>query len=1062
MNLSRLFIYRPVATSLLAIGLVLTGIVGFKLLPVASLPQVDFPTISVTAQQAGASPETMAATVATPLERSLGQIAGVTEMTSNSSSGRTNVVLQFDLDRDIDGAAREVQAAINAALPLLPTGLSSRPSYRKVNPADQPIVILAMTSDTLSMGQVYDVADTILGQRLAQVEGIGQVNIGGAAKPAVRVELNPTVLNKLGIDIETVRTAITSSNANRPKGFVSNGKNSWQIYADDQTRTAAQYRPLIVAYKNGAPIRLGDVAEVSDSVENVRNAGYLNGKKSVSIQLFRQPNANIIETVDRIKALMPILQASIPSGIDLIVANDRSKTIRSSLKEVEKTLMISVALVILVVFLFLRNGRATWVPAVAVPVSLMGTFGVMYLVGFSLNNLSLMALTVATGFVVDDAIVVLENITRHVENGMTPFKATLQGTREVGFTVLSMSLSLIAVFIPVLLMGGVIGRLLREFAITLSISILISMVVSLTLTPMMCARLLRRHKTEAEAGNATSAPVNSYGFWSRLKSRLAWPTRKLQQGSLWLTDGMARGYERSLKWALRFSPVMIVILAATIALNIYLYTIVPKGLFPQQDNGQLIGFVQADQSSSFQSMKPKMEEFMRIVQTDPAVENIVAFTSGGARAQLFVILKPLADRPGHVSADQVINRIRPKTAKIAGGSLNMQATQDIRIGGRQSDSQYQFTLQADEVELLRTWEKKIRLALGDLDEITDVNTDTQERGLQTYIHIDREAAARLGITVRQIDTTLNNLFGQRQVSTIYNDQNQYKVVMEAAPQYWQSPETLKNVYVSSSSGAIVPLSAFSRFEPTTTTLGVNHQGQFVASTISFNLSEGVSLSQATDAINNAMSRIGVPNSVHGVFAGTANVFQKTLQSQPMLILVALLAVYIVLGVLYESLIHPLTIISTLPSAGVGALLALLLTGTQFTIIAFIAVILLIGIVKKNAIMMIDFAISAERERGLDPRDAIFEACKLRFRPIMMTTMAALLGAVPLIVATGEGVELRQPLGIAIVGGLILSQLLTLYTTPVVYVYMDRFQSWTRRMRKRFQTRHATSLAIEES
>jgi len=1019
MNISKPFIDRPVATTLLTIGIALAGAVAFRLLPVSPLPQVDFPTISVQASLPGASPETMAATVATPLERALGRIAGVTEMTSSSALGSTRITLQFDLSRDIDGAARDVQAAINAARSLLPSGLPSNPTYRKVNPADAPIMILGLTSETMTQGQMYDAAATIIAQKVSQVSGVGQVTVGGSALPAVRVELNPTALNKYGIGFEDVRTVLSAANANRPKGAVEDGDQHWQIYANDQAKTAAEYLPLIVAYRSGAAVRLSDVAEVVDSVQDLRNAGSANGKPSVLLIIFRQPNANIIETVDAVTALLPQLRASIPSAIDLEVMMERTTTIRNSLRDVERTLLISVALVVLVVFLFLRNGRATLIPSVAVPVSVIATFGAMYLAGYSLNNLSLMALIIATGFVVDDAIVVLENTSRHVEAGMPPKEAALLGAREVGFTVLSMSLSLIAVFIPILLMGGIIGRYFREFAVTLSVAILVSLALSLSTTPMMCSRLLR--------------PMAE-----RRPSRLfAWSERGFGY--------ILRAYERSLTWVLRHGVLTMLVLLVTICLNVYLYIIVPKGFFPQQDTGRLIGFIQADQSISFQAMRQKLADFIDIVRADPAVDNVVGFTGGQQRntGSMFVALKPLSQRKE--SADQVVARLRVKLAKEPGANLFLNPVQDIRVGGRQSNATYQYTLQADDLSELRAWEPRIRAALNDLPQLTDVNTDVQDKGLQTSLVIDRDAASRLGISPQLIDATLNDAFGQRQVSTIYAPLNQYHVVMEAAPEYWQSPESLDKVYVSKSSGGPqVPLSAFARYGPTNTPLAVNHQSQFVASTISFNLPEGVSLSQATTAIENALLKIGVPNTIRGSFQGTARAFQDSLSSQPWLILTALLAVYIVLGVLYESYVHPITILSTLPSAGVGALLALLIFKTEFSIIALIGVILLIGIVKKNAIMMIDFALDAERRQRLSPRDAIFEACRLRFRPIMMTTMAAMLGALPLAIGFGEGSELRRPLGISIVGGLIVSQALTLYTTPVVYIYLDRFRLWCQR------------------
>ena len=1018
MNLSAPFIDRPVATTLLTLGVALAGAIAFRLLPVSPLPQVDFPTISVQASLPGASPETMAATVAMPLERSLGRIAGVTEITSSSSLGSTRITLQFDLSRDIDGAARDVQAAINAARNLLPTGLPSNPTYRKVNPADAPIMILALTSETMTQGQLYDAASTIIAQKLAQVDGVGQVSVGGSSLPAVRVELNPESLNKYGVGLEDVRVALAAANANRPKGAVEEGDRHWQIYANDQAKTAAEYLPLIVSYRNGAAVQLSDVAEVVDSVQDLRNAGMANGKPSVLVIVNRQPNANIIETVDRINALMPSLRASIPGAITLTPAMERTATIRASLRDTGRALVISILLVILVVFVFLRNFRATLIPSVAVPVSLVGTFGAMYLLGFSVNNFTLMALTIATGFVVDDAIVVLENTTRHIERGMKPFAAAVQGASEVGFTVLAMSLSLIAVFIPILLMGGIVGRLFREFAITLSVAILISLVVSLTTAPMMCARLLRP-KPEGPRGRLFRASERAFA-------------------------ALHDGYRHSLTFVLRHGAWMMLVLLATVCLNVYLYVIIPKGFFPQQDTGRLVGGIQADQSISFQAMRQKLADFMTIVSRDPAVGNVVGFTGGGQRnsGMMFVALKPLSER--HETADQVVARLRVKLAREPGANLFLQPVQDIRIGGRPSNAQYQYTLQADELSDLRTWEPRIRAVLSALPELADVNTDTQDKGLQTSIVIDRDTASRLGISPKLVDATLNDLFGQRQVSTIYAQLNQYHVVMEAAPEYWQSPDVLKTVYISTPSGAQVPLSAIATFGPTNTPLGVNHQGQFVASTISFNLAPDVSLSQATRAIDDAMARIGVPNAVHGSFQGSARAFQASLNSQPWLILAALLTVYIVLGVLYESYVHPLTILSTLPSAGVGALLALLLFKTDFSIIAFIGVILLIGIVKKNAIMMIDVALAAERMQGMNSRDAIFEACMLRFRPIMMTTMAAMLGALPLALGAGDGAEMRRPLGIAIVGGLLVSQVLTLYTTPVVYLYLDRFRLWAQR------------------
>jgi multidrug efflux pump len=1021
-NLSGPFIARPVATTLLAIGLTLAGAVAYTQLPVAPLPQVDYPTISVSANLPGASPETMAATVATPLERQLGRIAGVNQITSSSSLGSTRVVLQFDLSRDINEAATEVQSAINAARGQLPTGMPGNPTYRKVNPADSPIMVLTLTSDTMTQGQMYDAADTILGQKLSQVKGIGQVSVGGSALPAVRAELNPKALAAYGIGLSEVRTALAAANANRPKGLVEDGDRQWWIYANDQARRAAEYLPLIVSYRNGAAVRLADVAEVVDSVQDVRNAGSANGRPAVLLIIYREPGANILEVVQRVRDLLPWMRASIPAAIELDVSLERTSTIRASLAEVQKTLLIAVALVILVVFAFLRRAGATLIPAAAVPVSIITTFGFMYLAGYSLNNLSLMALIVATGFVVDDAIVVLENATRHVEAGMSSLEAALTSTREVGFTVVSMSLSLVAVFIPILFMGDIVGRFFREFALTLSVAILVSLVVSLTLTPMMCARMLTRRRAGGE-GRLSAAAERVFG-------------------------AVRHGYERSLAWAIRHSAAMMGVLVATIGLNVYLYISIPKGFFPQQDTGRLIGWIRTDQSSSFAATRDKMARFVEIVRADPAVEQVTAVTGGGSRnsGTMFVALEPLSER--RASAGEVIARLRPQLAAVPAANLFLVPVQDVRIGGRPGTGSYQYTLQSDDVELLRTWTVRLQAALQGVPQLADVRTDQETRGLQTTVVIDRPTASRLGITPDLIDTTLGNAFGQSVVSTIYTERNQYRVVMEVDPRYAESPEALKDVYIRTPAGQQVPLSAVARYESTNTPLSVNHQGQFAASTISFSLPEGVSLSTATEVINETMARIGVPATIYGGFQGTARSFQTTLARQPWLILAAIVAMYLVLGILYESFVLPVTILSTLPSAGVGALLALMAFGAEFSVIALIAVFLLIGLVKKNAIMMVDFAIQAERGQGKRPEEAILQACSLRFRPIMMTTMAALLGALPLALKAGDGAELRQPLGIAIVGGLILSQLLTLYTTPVVYLYLDRFRLWCKRKLRR--------------
>ena len=1196
MSLSTPFIRRPVATILLTFGLAAAGALAFFKLPVSPLPQVDFPTISVTAQLPGGSPEVVANTVATPLERHLGQIADVTEMTSTSTVGMTRINLQFGLDRDINGAARDVQAGMQAAFADLPTNLRSNPTYRKVNPADAPILILALTSESKLQGELYDAADSVLAQKLSQIQGVGQVIVGGSALPAVRAELNPIALQKYGIGLEDVRAALAAANAHSPKGDIEEGDRHYQLYDNDQATRAAQYRSLILAYRNGAPVALSDVGDVTDSVEDLRNAGMANGKPAVLIILFRQPNANIVDTVDRVMAELPELRASISPAIDVEPTVDRSTTIRASLAEVERTLVLSAVLVVLVVFLFLRSGRATLVPSIAVPVSLIGTFGVMYLLGYSLDNLSLMALTVATGFVVDDAIVVLENITRHIEAGMAPVSAAIKGAAEVTFTVVSMSISLIAVFIPILLMGGIVGRLFREFAVTLSVAIMVSLVISLATTPMMCALLLRRprHESQSRFGRVSEA------------------------GFAWLSGR----YDRSLSWALRHPLLVIIVLAVTLGLNAYLFVVVPKGFFPQQDTGRVNGSIQADQAISFQLMRQKLEQFIAVVRQDPAVDTVVGFTGGLGGSQtnggsVYISLKPLSRRDA--SADQVIARLRRNVAHIPGASLFLQAVQDIRIGGRSTNAQYQFTLQDYDADELFAWAPKILAELQAIPQLTQVNSDQQNNGLETNITIDRATAARFGLTVSQIDNTLYDAFGQRQVSTIYNPLNQYHVVMEAAPKYWQNPDILRSFYVSTSGGpatgtqttnasagtvsgapaaggttttvcspasaaastaagqaatssaisssstattaatpafsissgsttaatgvapaastpsttassptanssstsmssssstftpitsstptsaasagitaspssgvcatssasttstaavsssaarnqaqnsigntgnstassgsavstaaeTMIPLSVFAHVGPGNVPLAVNHQGLAVSATISFNLAPGAALSDAVREINAALSRLHVPTSVRGGFQGTARAFEQSIANEPYLILAAVVAVYIVLGMLYESYIHPLTILSTLPSAGIGAVLALMLFGIEFSIMSLIGVILLIGIVKKNAIMMIDFALDAERTRGLTSRQAIHEACLLRFRPIMMTTMAALFGAVPLALGLGDGGELRQPLGIAIVGGLCVSQVLTLYTTPVIYLYLDRFSLWLR-------------------
>jgi len=1019
MSLSSPFIRRPVATTLLTSAIALAGAVAFRELPVSALPQVDFPTISVGASLPGASPEIMASSVATPLERQFGRIAGITEMTSSSNLGTTSVTLQFDLNRNIDGAARDVQAAINAARSYLPANLPGNPTYRKVNPADSPIVILALTSSVYDRGTLYDAASTIMQQRLSQIQGVGQVTVGGSSLPGVRVDVNPTQLNSYGLGLQDVASMLSRQNANSPKGQIVDGTTSADIVTNDQLLKAVNYMPLVVGYHNGAAVKLSDVANVQDSTENIRAAGFVNGKPSVLIIIFRQPGANIIDTVDRIRAAIPALRASVPSAIDTEIVVDRTQTIRASVKDVERTLVVSITLVILVVFLFLRSVRATLIPAVAVPVSLIGTFGVMYLFHYSIDNLSLMALTISTGFVVDDAIVVIENITRYLEQGMTPMQAALKGASEIGFTVLSISISLVAVFIPILMMGGIVGRLFREFAVTLSVAILVSLGISLTTTPMMCSRLLK-HQRDDEHGKVFRASERAFNWILGL-------------------------YERSLGWVLEHSRLTLAVLGLTIALNFYLFWIVPKGFFPQQDNGVIFGGIQGSQDISFQAMQVATQRIVDVVKSDPAVANAMAFTGGGGATNsgfIFLGLKPFDQR--HATSSQIVNRLRPKLLAVPGANTFMQAAQDLRIGGRASSAQYQYTIQSDNLQDLVKWGPVLLQQMRQLPMLTDVNTDQQNSGLQAMLTYDRDTASRLGITPQMLDNSLYEAFGQAQVSTMYTAINQYHVVLEVEPKYWQSPVNLSDVYIRAAQGKVVPLSAIAHYEPSTAPLSVNHQGQYPSVTISFNLAPGVALSDASRAILAMEQKMGMPNTITGMFSGTLQAFQSSLATQPFLIITALMAVYIVLGILYESYLHPLTIISTLPSAGVGAVLALLIFHMDLSIIALIGVILLIGIVKKNAILMIDFALAAERIDGKSPRDAIFQACILRFRPILMTTMAALFGALPLAFGTGTGSELRKPLGIAIIGGLLLSQMLTLYTTPVVYLSLDRMRvKWLR-------------------
>ena len=1015
MNPSRIFIERPVATTLLTIAVAIAGIIAFVVLPVSPLPQVDFPTISVAASLPGASPDIMASSVATPLERQFGHIAGVTEMTSASSLSSTSVTLQFDLNRDINGAARDVEAAINAARSYLPTNLPQNPTYRKVNPADSPIMVIGLQSNIYDVPALYDEASTVIEQRISQISGVGEVLAVGASLPAVRIEMNPTQLNSYGISLTDVQSLISGQNSNSAKGQLSNGGVGEDILANDQIKKAAAYKPLIVGYHNGGAVRLEDVADVVDSQQSVRQAGYLNGKPSVNLIVFRQPGANIITTVDAIKAAIPSLQATIPAGEHLFTILDRTLTIRASVSDIELTLIISVILVILVVFVFLRNIPATFVPAVAVPVSLIGTCSVMYLCGFSLDNLSLMALAIASGFVVDDAIVVMENISRHLEEGLTPIQASLKGAQEIGFTVFSISISLIAVFIPLLLMGGIVGRLFREFAITLSTAILVSMVISLTTTPMMCSRVLR---AESEIDHGRMYKLSERGFNSLLS-----------------------GYRSTLTWVLDHPALMLLVFLATLVLNVYLIGTAPTGFFPQQDTGVIMGGMQGPQDTSFYAMNKAVHASDEIIKSDPGVQNAMAFTGGQGSTNAgftFVALKPLSQR--NASAAQIINRLRAKLARVPGAATYLQAVQDIRIGGRQSSAQYQYTIQAESTTDLQKYGPELLAALRKAPGFQDANTDQQNDGLQALLTYDRPTEARLGITPQMMDSTLYAAFGQSEASTIYTELNQYYVILEVAPKYWQSPQGLKDTYViPKTGGGPVPLDSVMSYAPSTSPLSVNHTGLFPSVTVSFNLAPNVSLGQATKEILQIQDRLGFPQSVHGEFAGTLQAFKQSLKTEPYLILTAIMAVYIVLGILYESLVHPLTILSTLPSASLGAMLALKITNTDLNVMSIIGIILLIGIVKKNAIMMIDFALNAERIDGKNTRDSIFEASMLRFRPILMTTMAALFGAVPLAVGTGMGSELRRPLGISIIGGLLVSQVLTLYTTPVIYLFMDNLR-----------------------
>jgi multidrug efflux pump len=1025
MNISAPFIRRPVATTLLTAGIILVGAIAFNVLPVSPLPQVDFPTISVSAGLPGASPEITASAIATPLERQFSHIAGVTEMTSSSSLGSTSITMQFDLSRDIDGAARDVEAAINASRTYLPANLPANPTYRKVNPADSPIMILGLTSDKYDKPTLYDEASSVIAQKLSQIEGVGQVSVGGGSGPSVRVEVNPTLLNSQGLTIQNIKSVLSQQNAHEPAGQIIDGNITADIVTNDQISHADQYKPLIMGYKNGAAIRLADVADVTEGQSNIRNAGYLNGTPSITIMIFRQPSANIIDTVDRVRAELPSIEASIPQGIKTTIVLDRTTTIRASVSDVESTLILSVILVILVVFVFLRNWRATLIPTVAVPASLIGTFAVMYLFGFSIDNLSLMALTISTGFVVDDAIVVMENISRLREAGMSPMKAAFQGSKEIGFTILSISMSLIAVFIPILLMAGIVGRLFREFAITLSTAIIVSMLISLTTTPMMCAYLLKDERT--------------------IKHGSAY--RITERGFTW----MLSAYSRSLAWVLKHPAPMLTLLLLTIALNFYLIDIIPKGFFPQQDTGVINGNARGPQDASFPIMDNSILQIEKVIQADPAVANVIVHTGSGNSGSINIALKPLNERK--ISAAAVIDRLRPKLNRLPVASAFLQAAQDLRIGGRSSNAMYQYTIQSDNVADLAHWGPILLAGMKKIPGFQDVSSDAQNSGLQELLDYDRPTAARLGITPSSLDSALSSAFGQSQVSLIYTQLNQYYVVLEVAPQYWQSPDGLKNIYLNTSGNGIVPLSTVTSAQAVTTPLTINHTSSFPSVTVSFNLATGMSLSDATRLVAQMQEKLNMPQTVRGFFAGTAAAYQTSLDSEPLLIITAIFAVYIVLGILYESLVHPITIISTLPSASVGAMLALMLFKVDLSVISIIGIILLIGIVKKNAIMMIDFALVAEREHGKTTTEAIFEACQLRFRPILMTTMAALFGALPLAFGTGTGSELRRPLGITIVGGLIVSQMLTLYTTPVVYLAFDR-------LRLRFKGRQPVTLRPE--